>query len=74
MSSEDLAEEQAIEDSLGLSHELIQFKLNGRINKYRSATGILDFKRAKFKKLREVVMEVDWTEEHKDLNVEEAWN
>ncbi|CAM4590454.1 unnamed protein product [Lepidochelys kempii] len=73
--SEDLIEEMIVGDNLGSSHhELIQFKLNGRINKNKSATRVFDFKRADFQKLRKLVREVDWTEELMDLKVEEAWD
>ncbi|CAM5109435.1 unnamed protein product [Eretmochelys imbricata] len=62
-------------DNLGSSdHELIQFKLNGRINKNKSATRVFDFKRADFQKLRKLVREVDGTEELMDLKAEEAWD
>ncbi|XP_050792311.1 uncharacterized protein LOC127042868 [Gopherus flavomarginatus] len=75
VSSEDLVEEMVVGDNLGSSdHELIQFKLDGRINKCRSGIRVFDFSRANFKELRKLVREVDWTEELVDLNVEEAWN
>uniref|UniRef100_K7EWV1 Endonuclease/exonuclease/phosphatase domain-containing protein n=1 Tax=Pelodiscus sinensis TaxID=13735 RepID=K7EWV1_PELSI len=75
VSSEDLIDEMVVGDNLGSSdHELIQFKLNGRINKNKSETRVFDFKRANFSKLRKFVREVDWTKEIMDLKVEEAWN
>ncbi|CAM4513742.1 unnamed protein product [Caretta caretta] len=75
VSNEDLIEEMVVGDNLGSSdHELIQFKLNGRINKNKSATRVFDFKRADFQKLRKLVREVDWTEEFMGLKVEEAWD
>uniref|UniRef100_A0A452GZ21 Reverse transcriptase domain-containing protein n=1 Tax=Gopherus agassizii TaxID=38772 RepID=A0A452GZ21_9SAUR len=75
VSSEDLVEEMVVGDNLGSSdHELIQFKLDGRINKCRSGIRVFDFSRANFKELRKLVREVDWTEELVDLNAEEAWN
>ncbi|CAM5117040.1 unnamed protein product [Natator depressus] len=75
VSSEDLIEEMVVRDNLGSSdHELIQFKLNRRINKNKSATRVFDFKRADFQKLRQLVREVDWTEELMVLKAEEAWD
>uniref|UniRef100_K7F0G7 Endonuclease/exonuclease/phosphatase domain-containing protein n=1 Tax=Pelodiscus sinensis TaxID=13735 RepID=K7F0G7_PELSI len=75
MSSEDLIEEMVVGDKLGSSdHELIQFKLNGRINKNKSETRVFYFKRANFNKLRKLVREVDWTKEFMDRKVEEAWD
>ncbi|XP_048717130.1 uncharacterized protein LOC125641351 [Caretta caretta] len=62
-------------DNLGSSdHELIQFNLNRKINKNKSATRVFDFKRADLQKLRTLVGEVDWTEELMDLKAEEAWD
>ncbi|CAM4539487.1 unnamed protein product [Lepidochelys kempii] len=43
VSSEDLIEEMVVGDNLGSSdHELIQFKLNRRINKSKSATRVFE--------------------------------
>lgn len=51
---------------------MIQFKLNGRVNKNRSVIKVLHFKWAEFEKLRELISELNWTKELKVLNVGKA--
>lgn len=51
---------------------MIQFKLNGIMNKNRSVVKVLHFKWAKFEKLRELISELSWTEERKGANVGKA--
>lgn len=51
---------------------MIQFKLNGRVNKNRSVIKVLHFKWAESEKLRELISELNWTKELKVLNVGKA--
>lgn len=70
-----ITEEVIKENNLWLSdRKLIQFKLNGRVNKNRSVIKVLHFKWAKFEKLRELISELSWTKELKGMNVRKAWD
>jgi len=51
---------------------LIQFKLNGRVNKNRSVIKVLHFKWSKSEKLKELISELSWTKELKAMNVGKA--
>lgn len=44
------------------------------MNENRSPAKAYDFRRENYEKLRELVIEVNWTEQLRDLTVEEAWN